>query len=580
MQERKMLLLGVGLLTAFVSSAVDRYVSADGKYGEGLGECYTDLQTAVTAAQNDETVWVTNGFVCASGIGGNKSRLDVPNRRITIRSQAGLVDEAKGLGATIKGPGAACAEADQARCVNSAGSSPIIIGLVLEDGYPNGYGGGVNGACTLKNCVIRNCKGTRGGGVYGASCEGCVITNNMATAIGGGASMVKKLVSCTIAHNRVTGYGGGIGTWDPEINSFYTNCWFYANFATAQGGGIAMRDKPGPIFVVGCVISNNCSLNTGGGCYAEQRAVKMMDCDIVENVVTNNNGGGLGGCVAADCRILRNMVVANLKTCSGAGAYDSMITNCVVSCNSNCCISIGNYGMGGGASKTTAVGCLISENYAQANGGGLDDASTAIRCLVRDNISDYRAGGMNGGVSQRCVFTNNYAKDSGGGTWGGKHYNDLYIGNRAGGIAGAAAYSDTASCVFNCTFVGNSGTKGHGFHGIGTAVNCVSWENVSTVWDMFDKADVAVSNCCCAATPQAPAVFGNIVADPKFRTIGGKDYYVGNKDCKNASLPFDWMTDANDARSKDVYGNARVIGTAADLGAVESKIFGLSVLVR
>ena len=142
------------------------------------------------------------------------------------------------------------------------------------------------------------------------------------------------------------------------------------------------------------------------------------------------------------------------------------------------------------------------------------------------------------------------------------------------------------SRVVNCTFFGNKSSQGLGFYQVGYAINCVSWGNgpksgtISSPWDYAYKA---VSNCCCAVMPQTMAtgdIYGCFVADPKFRTIDGKDYYVGNKDCKNASLPFGWMTDAKDARSKDVYGNPRVLGTAADLGAVESKVYGLSIFVR
>lgn len=291
-RRRKAVLLGVGLLTASVSLATDRYVSADGKYGEGLGECYTDLQTAVTAAQNDETVWVTNGFVCASGIAGNKSRIDVPNRRITIRSQAGLVDEAKGLGATIKGPGTSCADADQARCIYFNGTTAKLIGFVLEDGYPSANGGAVAGnASLIKNCVVRNSRGDkRGGGVATVLCEDCVITNNYAIEMGGGVYYSTRLSGCTVAHNRTDGYGGGVGTWAPSANTFYTNCWFYGNYSGSLGGGLAFRGGPGPVFIVDCVISNNTMAlqQRGAGCGCEQRAAKLYDCDIVENVATNS----------------------------------------------------------------------------------------------------------------------------------------------------------------------------------------------------------------------------------------------------------------------------------------------------
>ena len=465
----------VAMLAAVDARAIDRYVSSDGAYGSDVPDavCYTDLQAAVTDAQDDETVWVTNGFVCASGIGGNKankSRIDVPNRRITIRSQAGLVDEAKGLGATIRGPGTSCADADRARCVYFNGTTAKVIGFILEDGYPNDYGGAVSGkASLLKNCVVRNSKGTRGGGIDSTICEGCVITNNVATQMGGGVYYSKTLDSCTIAYNTCAHYGGGVGTWQPLANTLITNCWIYGNGSSQQGGGLAFRGSGsyGPVRIVHCVISNNTcigSARNGGGCYTDARAAKLFDCDVVDNVVTNGNAGGLYGCVATKCRILRNSVISTGGTWTGgAGAYNTVLTNCVVAFNTNDCQVAGKqYSRGGGVRGGSAVGCWFEGNFANYSGGAVFGDSEMPFTLL-----------------SKCVVTNNEAEaGSGGGVCGvDRVVESMIVDNRAtennstivNGNLGGGLYA--CGSVENCVIVNNRGASGGGVHG-GAVTNC------------------------------------------------------------------------------------------------------------
>ena len=484
-----------------VGVAADRYVSSDGVYGSDISDaiCYTDLQTAVTDAQDDETVWVTNGFVCASGIGGNKAnkaRIDVPNRRITIRSQAGLVDEAKGLGATIKGPGTACADADQARCVCFNGTTAKVIGFILEDGYPNANGGAVAGkASLLKNCVIRNSRGKRGGGIESANCEGCVITNNYATEMGGGVYYSKTLDSCTIAYNTCAQYGGGVGTWSPQANTLITNCWIYGNGSNQQGGGLAFRGSVGPVHIIHCVISNNSCIGsgyrTGGGCYTGDRAAKLFDCDIVDNVVTNGSAGGLYGCVATNCRIVRNRLLSTGGTYTiAAGCHGCILTNCVVAFNTNDCTAAGKmYSCGGGAYGGSFDNCHFEGNFANYSGGAVygdkDGVPALEHCLVTNNISEIGRGGGVCGAERvvKSVIVDNVATNNAGtfyGVGGGlsecaRVESCVIVGNcsiNGGGVG-------KCTVVTNCWIAGNSAKSGGGANG-GMLVNCVLTNNASS----------------------------------------------------------------------------------------------------
>lgn len=388
-----------------------------------------------------------------------------------------------------------------------------------------------------------------------------MITNNVSTQMGGGVYLALDLHSCTIAYNSATQYGGGIGIW-AQSAAVYSNCLIFGNSAIQQGGGIALRGSANIVRAIDCVISNNISKSNGGGAFCEYSSLRLSDCDIVGNSVTNANGGGLYACVATDCRIVGNVAQSTGNTYTfGGGACNSTLTNCVVSFNTNDCAVAGKmYSCGGGAYGGTAVDCLFDGNYA-----------------------NFRGGGLYTGTSRNCRFIGNHALSGGAGTYAGFHYNGLYKGNFGGNCAGAMDYYSTkpatdSSHVINCTFVGNQSGKGHGFFDMCVAVNCVSWGNTSPSHP-YDSAVLAASNCCSEAI-SAPDAYGCITEDPQFRLVDGHDYHVRNAKCRNASLPYGWMTDAADARSRDVYGRARVMGTAADLGAVEWPMYGFLMLVK
>ena len=96
----------ISFVCAFALSvrAADLYVSTNGLqsidgvvWGRNMTDdgvmhdAYTNLQQAVNAAAQDDTVWVENGFVCddTNGSTGNPAmRLNVP-KRMTVRGRSG-----------------------------------------------------------------------------------------------------------------------------------------------------------------------------------------------------------------------------------------------------------------------------------------------------------------------------------------------------------------------------------------------------------------------------------------------------------------------------------------------------------
>jgi len=201
----KKILLALGLLAAASAQSVknkDWYVSVDMQYGREYEpkNCTDDLQYAVTNCTAGYTVWVKNGFVWDKGelyANHNTNRV-IFSKAITLRSEAGRVDEAKGEGATIRG-------GTGIRCVEMV-SNAILIGFILENGQEINvsYGGGaayLRTGTVISNCVARNCQGVRGA-AFGGKGEifDTIMTKNTGT---GGVVYDPTLISgCEIRDNQ------------------------------------------------------------------------------------------------------------------------------------------------------------------------------------------------------------------------------------------------------------------------------------------------------------------------------------------------------------------------------------------
>ena len=129
----------------------------------------------------------------------------------------------------------------------------------------------------------------------------------------------------------------------------------------------------------------------------------------------------------------------------------------------------------------------------------------------------------------------------------------------------------------NCTITGN------GAGGFTTAlanglraVNVISWGNGAA-----DKATLVSSNCCLRSGYTVPADSFNVFsADPRLTPDADGNLLPKSPRCRNHGTVFDWMTDPNDIRFKDLAGRDRIQGSAPDFGCFESKIYGLLLMVR
>ena len=155
----------------------------------------------------------------------------------------------------------------------------VLNGFMITNGNAE-WGGGI--CCrsnpTIANCIISDNRGEYGGGMYGGSVGGTIITNctfsrNVASISGGGILLegdYPTLTKCTFVENSAR-YGGGLhGSGNPLLT--LTNCIFSNNSAVWYGGGI--YQNVGYPVLTNCVFYKNSAGHGGGGMYA-------FDCSTV-----------------------------------------------------------------------------------------------------------------------------------------------------------------------------------------------------------------------------------------------------------------------------------------------------------
>ena len=510
-------------------------------------------------------------------------------------------------------------------CVMTNNSTGVAVGASLYDcrvegNYGNGsYTIGTEGnAIVVSNCVVRN-NSTSGSnstaGLYASSIDKLrvfdtkIIGNANMHNIGGGAAARGYGVyeHCEVAGN-VCGCSGNGGLCSAAVGGIVlnrcivtnnlagqsygageylvaTNTLFAYNIASNGCAGVKSSNLYGCRIIGNKVASMAAAERAAGGahsCFLEK-------CLIADNVCTNKGtkaseagwGGGAYKSTLVDC------VVSNCFAGSGGGAYDCVLVNTpVVDCRA--------FFNGGGVYGGAATNCEIRGNFAGRSltddsksgyGGGTYNAEL-VHCVVSNNACVYRGGGVCGTDTRNCLISDNRQlgegagfgsvnHGGGGGAWNGLYYNCLITRNESAAEYGGPIGSyNTACCFYNCTVMGNTSTGTYSTPaGLNSqAVNSILAGNVSTYAKAADSYDWASNSVVTVKTGKygrSLAEMGCVICDdPETKKI------------RNSGLVFDWMTDLDDVRSKDLAGNDRWMGSGPDMGCFERKIPGLLLMVR
>jgi polymorphic membrane protein len=363
--------------------------------------CYPDIQTAIDAAEDGDTVLVADS---GSPYKGNNNRnLNFKGKSITVKSKNGrdtcTIDcENSGRGFIFQ---------------NGEASVAVVDGFTIKNGYDT-RGGGIycklSSSPTIRNCLFSYNEATEDGG--GICIEesfpliiGCNFEDNSADGNGGGIynlASAPTICDCTFSRNTAE-LGGGIYNEFSYQASFSGKAWindctFTGNqaLASSKGGGGIYNTSSSPQ-INQCSFLDNTAVQDGGGIYIENYSAPEINfCTFSEN--SADDGGGIYNAdatcapVIASCAFLDN----NVGTGNGGGIYhhDSDLTYYPKIFNS---IFFGNQaGKGGGIYLNNCLYKLEISN-----------------CTLVSNDTDSGSGIYNNGSSSptvtNCIFWKNGA---------------------------------------------------------------------------------------------------------------------------------------------------------------------------
>jgi predicted outer membrane repeat protein len=292
-----------------------------------------------------------------------------------------------------------------------------LTGLTVENGFatdnanpdgPNASGGGIrdtgNASLTLNNVVVTNNNATAdGGGIvfentvsvpWTLTTNNTVISNNHAGDAGGGidtdgSGKVFINAGTVIAGNTSVNQGAGIwldaiqvGTVFQTANLTVTGAVISGNSALASlGGGIGNAGN-GTVLIQDSTLANNFAQATGGG-FGDENAQGTLT--VQNSLFLGNSAVGSGGAIAA-------------------GGPSTTITNSEIKGNST---GANGGGLFANGVSLTVLDSTFAGNTAAANGGGLEvettgtgaQASTVTNTTVAGNSAlNNGAGQLGGGI--------------------------------------------------------------------------------------------------------------------------------------------------------------------------------------
>ncbi len=574
--KRHSILFGAAcwLLFIFNIPAAVFYVDVNSTYPvppyTGWSTASTDIQSAIDASSDGDSILVTNGLYNTGGrvVYGTITNRVVINKAVTVQSVNGPA------ATVIQGyqvPQGSTAFSNDVRCVYMT-NNVVLNGFTITGGATiSGFVGGDNGFgrsqlsgggvfcestnSILTNCVLENnlCVAGSSPGGGGAVCQGtlnnCILSNNSAIyySISGGAAFYSVLNDCLIISNSAS-FGGGAASstlnhcsvigniapffgstsWGGGTYSCNANyCLIAGNVSTTAGGGDSQS------ILSNCILSNNVCYGglgrgSGGGSYQQppngSYNPTLNNCLVISNVVYGNGGGVYMANNSGVWPILTNCtIVGNTATNQGGGVYGGILHNCVLSNN----VALNS---GGGSYQSTLYNCSVFGNKATSSGGGVC-GGMINNCVISYNRAN-SGGGASGNALNNCILNNNVAA-AGGGTYQGALTNCLLIGN-ASNLGGGAYQALLNNCIAYYNFVG----AGSNYYG-GT-----------------------LKNCCTTPLPATGA--NNITNEPLFLNLAGGDYHLSsNSPCINSG------NNAYVSNTNDLDGNPRIVGGTVDIGAYE-----------
>lgn len=297
----------------------DYYVSSDGT-GDGKSEAnpmsLADLQTMITNGK--DYMFLANQLTGTT--------FHFKKETYTLSSQFTFPAYGEMTRIIWDGQGAVLDGAEATGILEFTGKNLgfLASGFTLQNGKTS------NGA------AINVSVGTVADDNFYADFKDCLITNNVATAIGGGgavliATAVKngqlRFDNCSFTGNKAThnsgGNGGVLYTANGTMAVLFNKCSFKGNTGTANGMQIYMNGSAARLGM------NNCTINAGTAKVGNGSAITCKGYSVIANSTIWSSSAGMGnwGQIALGC------AKANEKQ-NGAKVINSLVKNKDATCAS------------------------------------------------------------------------------------------------------------------------------------------------------------------------------------------------------------------------------------------------------
>ncbi len=405
--------------------------------GSSWADAFSNLQDALSAAEEGSTIWVASGTYRPAGPGGAPSAAFHIKKNLHLLGgfagweiHAGERDPAANpvlLSGDLKGDDVAgdlaANRADNVHTILIF--SPDITNETLIDGFTFS-GGHADGPVPVEQ---------RGGGLYSM-----------------GAPIIRH---CVFRQNFAEGEGAGLAFSGTHVRrAKVENCRFEENGSVSQGGGLFAGDiHDDGIYLTACIFRDN-SGDWSGGAYIYNANCHISDTHFLSNR-SDKQGGGLRALYTDNDKSLTldNCRFEGNRASFGGGLYfitEGSLNRLSVTHSSfsgnEAAPGAPGWGQGGGglgiftASTAwyTAIeisGCSFTDNTSDGEGGG-------VFALLKGHSEQFRA-------HETALVRNRSASDKNGG--------GMYLFNNLGD-------EETAVEVDRCAFVGNEGEWGGGLY--------------------------------------------------------------------------------------------------------------------
>lgn len=557
---------------------------------------YSNIQAAVNAAVNGDTVLVGTGTYIGSG----NVNVDTLGKAITIKSYGGAgscvidgsgtdrffyIHNGETTKTVINGFTFQNGYAGVGSAIYINNSMPTISGCVFTNNNSYSYGAvgiyedTINFTPGISNCFFyNNYAGNYGGAIWiyrgSTKVTNCTFQGNTGeisagavyiNATGGGYSEKSKFTNCTFIGNSVVntgGYGGGLFI-DEFSQAAFVNCLFDSNNSEAGGAAFVFGENSAPTFTNSTFSNNNVTYN-GGAIFFNGTLGKLTGC-VFNNNHASNYGGGINSRTGK--QTISNCTFSNNTSAQGAGmsidGTNTVVTNCSFKSNSAA------NGPGGGifignlsSSGPSITGCLFYNNSATTYGGGIMTTENTVvkNCIFEANLA-FLGGAFSAfsGSSKlvNSVFKFNSSASIGASVWMDKYSDGVY----------------PTLQMTNCSSYGNYNTNNSALYpGIYTAAdgatlninNCILYDNNQDYAELYNAGGAVINvNYSNILGGWGGAESHNISANPLYTNpgIGDLTLQMGSP-CINAA-----SKTAPSYQTKDIVNSPRV--GLPDMGAYE-----------